>query len=41
MSAGCGQPVSKINGLVKRYNEARRMMRQMTRPGARMPRMFQ
>ncbi|MGI6735749.1 MAG: signal recognition particle protein [Anaerovoracaceae bacterium] len=41
ISAGCGQPVSKINGLVKRYNEARRMMRQMTRPGARMPRMFQ
>ncbi|MEA4922297.1 MAG: signal recognition particle protein [Eubacteriaceae bacterium] len=40
ISAGCGQPVSKINSLVKRYEEARKMMRQMTKPGAKIPKMF-
>ncbi len=28
ISAGCGQPVSKINNLIKKYEEARKMMRQ-------------
>jgi signal recognition particle subunit SRP54 len=33
IAAGSGQPVTKINGLVKRYEEARKMMRQfMTGP---------
>ncbi|MEG0392604.1 MAG: signal recognition particle protein [Anaerovoracaceae bacterium] len=40
ISAGSGQPVSKINNLIKRYEEARKMMKQMTRPGAKLPRMF-
>lgn len=40
IAAGSGQPVSKINNLVKRYNEARKMMNQMMKPGARLPKMF-
>jgi signal recognition particle subunit SRP54 len=33
IAAGSGQPVTKINGLVKRYEEAKKMMRQfMTGP---------
>ncbi len=30
ISAGSGQPVSKINNLIKRYEEARKMMKQFT-----------
>ena len=30
ISAGCGQPVSKINQLVKRYEDARKMMKQFS-----------
>lgn len=30
ISAGCGLPVSKINNLVKKYEETRKMMRQFT-----------
>lgn len=42
IAAGCGQPVSKINQLVKRYDDARKMMKQFTGKGAagRMNRMF-
>ncbi|MGL4483946.1 MAG: signal recognition particle protein [Anaerovoracaceae bacterium] len=40
ISAGSGQPVSKINNLVKRYEESRKMMRQMAKPGGRMPNFF-
>ncbi len=42
ISAGCGQPVSKINSLVKRYNEAKKMMKQFSGKGGmgRMNRMF-
>ncbi len=40
IAAGCGQPVSKINSLVKKYDEAKKMMRQMTKPGAKLPKMF-
>ncbi len=42
IAAGSGQPVQKINQLIKRYEEARKMMRQMMKPGAekRMSRMF-
>ena len=42
IAAGSGQPVQKINQLIKRYEEARKMMRQMMKPGAekRMNRMF-
>jgi signal recognition particle subunit SRP54 len=33
IAAGAGQPVAKINSLIKRYEEARKMMRQfMTGP---------
>lgn len=40
IAAGSGQPVSKINNLVKRYEEARKMMKQFSKPGAKLPRMF-
>jgi len=40
IAAGSGQPVSKINNLVKRYNEARKMMNQMMKPGTRLTKMF-
>ncbi len=32
IAAGSGQPVSKINNLIKRYEESRKMMKQMMRP---------
>lgn len=41
ISAGSGQPVSKINNLIKRYDESRKMMKQFMRPGAKLPKMFQ
>lgn len=34
IAAGCGLPVSKINTLVKRYEEAKKMMKQFSKPGA-------
>ncbi len=40
IAAGSGQPVSKINNLVKRYEESRKMMKQFTKPNARLPKMF-
>ena len=42
IAAGSGQPVQKVNQLIKRYDEARKMMKQMMKPGAerRMSRMF-
>lgn len=40
IAAGCGQPVSKINNLVKRYEEAKKMMKTFSKPGAKLPRMF-
>lgn len=42
ISAGSGQPVSKINSLVKRYGEAKKMMKQFSGKGGagRMNRMF-
>ena len=40
ISAGCGQPVSKINSLIKKYDQAKKMMKQFSRPGAKLPPMF-
>lgn len=42
IAAGSGQPVSKINSLVKRYNESKKMMKQFSGKGGagRMNRMF-
>lgn len=40
IAAGSGQPVSKINNLIKRYEESRKMMKQFSKPGAKLPRMF-
>ena len=42
IAAGSGQPVQKINQLVKRYEESRKMMKQMMNPkqAAKMSRMF-
>jgi signal recognition particle subunit SRP54 len=33
IAAGSGQPVSQVNSLVKRYEEARKMMKSMMKPG--------
>lgn len=40
ISAGCGQPVSKINNLIKRYEEARKMMKQFSGGGGKRKRRF-
>jgi signal recognition particle protein len=40
IAAGCGQPVSKINSLIKRYEDAKKMMKQMNKSGGRMPGFF-
>nr|WP_315024065.1 signal recognition particle protein [uncultured Aminipila sp.] len=41
ISAGCGQPVSKINNLIKKYDEARKMMKQFANAsGHKKKRMF-
>jgi signal recognition particle subunit SRP54 len=32
ISRGCGQPVSKVNNLIRRYEDTRKMMRQLTDP---------
>lgn len=32
IAAGCGQPVSKINSLIKRYEEAKKLMKQFNNP---------
>jgi len=42
IAAGSGQPVSRINTLVKRYEEARKMMKQFSGGGGKfkMNRMF-
>ncbi|MBQ3964362.1 MAG: signal recognition particle protein [Firmicutes bacterium] len=41
ISAGCGLPVSKINNLIKKYEQSRKMMKQFMRPGAKLPRFLQ
>ncbi|MBQ9708280.1 MAG: signal recognition particle protein [Firmicutes bacterium] len=40
IAAGCGQPVSKINQLVKRYEEAKKMMKGINTKGSKLNRMF-
>ncbi len=42
IAAGAGMPVSKVNQLIKRYNDAKKMMKMMTGKGGmgRMNRMF-
>ncbi len=34
IAAGCGQPVSAVNQLMKKYEEARKMMKKMSNPNA-------
>jgi len=41
ISAGCGLPVSKINSLIKKYEQSRKMMKQFMKPGAKLPRFLQ
>ena len=41
ISAGCGLPVSKINGMMKKFDQSRKLMKQMMKPGAKLPKMFQ
>ena len=33
IAAGCGQPVSKINSLIKKYEDAKKHMKQFSNPG--------
>lgn len=40
IAAGSGQPVSRINNLIKRYEDAKKMMKTFSKPGAKLPRMF-
>lgn len=40
IAAGSGKPVSKINSTVKKYNEAKKMMKRFSKPGAKLPGMF-
>lgn len=40
ISKGCGQPVSKVNNLIKRYEESKKMMKQFSKSGAKLPKMF-
>ena len=39
ISAGSGQPVNKINNLIKKYEESRKMMKKFSKKG-KMPGMF-
>ncbi|MBR5230081.1 MAG: Signal recognition particle protein [Firmicutes bacterium] len=32
IAAGCGQPVSKINNLIKRYEDTKKLMKQFSNP---------
>lgn len=32
IAAGCGQPVSKINSLIKKYEDAKKLMKQFNNP---------
>ncbi len=34
IAAGCGLPVSKVNNLIKKYDEMKKMLKQFTKPGA-------
>jgi len=36
IAAGSGQPVSQVNSLIKRYDEARKMMKSFMKPGSKM-----
>lgn len=40
ISAGCGQPVSKINTLIKKYTEAKKMMKQLNNPKSKLSKML-
>ncbi len=40
IAAGSGQPVSKINNLVKRYNESKKMMKQFSKKGGGLGKLF-
>lgn len=41
ISAGCGLPVSKINSMIKKYEQSRKMMKQFMKPGTKLPRFLQ
>lgn len=34
IAAGCGQPVSKVNNLIRKYEDAKKMMKQFSNPKA-------
>ncbi|MBQ1353205.1 MAG: signal recognition particle protein, partial [Firmicutes bacterium] len=40
IAAGSGKTVNKVNSLVKKYNEAKKMMKQMNKPGSKISRML-
>ncbi len=40
IAAGSGVAVSKVNSTIKKYEESKKMMKQMMKPGARLPNFF-
>lgn len=40
ISAGSGQPVSKVNQTIKKYEESKKLMKKFMKPGAKLPKMF-
>ncbi len=40
IAAGSGVQVSKVNSTIKKYEESKKMMKQMMKPGARLPNFF-
>lgn len=40
IAAGSGQPVSKVNQTIKKYEESKKLMKKFMKPGAKLPKMF-
>ena len=40
IAKGAGQPVSKVNTLIKRYEESKKMMKQFSKPNSKFSKMF-
>ena len=40
IAAGSGVAVSKVNSTIKKYEESKKMMKQIMKPGARLPNFF-
>jgi len=40
IAQGSGQPVSKVNQTIKKYEESKKLMKKFMKPGAKLPKMF-